>query len=132
MTAKILRDFPLLLGADGRIYIGRSKELTTRPTNRPNKETKTMKTNKNIQKIVTVGDVRREKALYWETVFAREDAKAVNQKKPHATDLHPAIGTINRWDKKGNPFYYTLDRRDGSIVEHTDLQALMSIVVKNA
>jgi hypothetical protein len=91
-----------------------------------------MKTNKNTQKIVTVGDVRREKALYWEGVFAREDAAAVNQKKPHATDLHPAIGTINRWDKKGNPFYYTLDRRDGSIVEHTSIEALMSIVVKTA
>jgi hypothetical protein len=95
-----------------------------------------MKTNKNTQKIVTVGDVRREKALYWEGVFAREDAAAVNQNKPHATDLHPAIGTINRWDGEGNPFYYIIVKDEvmevTQVIESTSIESLMGLINETA
>ena len=94
-----------------------------------------MKTNK----ITTVRDARIEKLMADEVMFAKHDAaqakrqakifKAIGlnaEPKPHATHLHPRIGTLSRWDANGNPTYYIWQGQD--MITSTSVEELMGYI----
>lgn len=80
-------------------------------------------------KIYTLRDARAEKIAHDERQVAREmrAARKIVARMPHerADKLHPRVGTLNRWDEKGMPFYYIIDR--GIVIESTNLGYLASI-----
>lgn len=91
---------------------------------------------KKTNKIYTLRDARNEKLLAearadakFEAQRAKQAAKILKamgmneQPKPHATHLHPRIGTLSRWDADGNPSYYIWQGED--MITSTSVEELM-------
>ena len=93
----------------------------------------------NTNKIYTLRDARNEKLLAearadakFEAQRAKQAAKILKavglneQPKPHATNLHPRIGNLNRWDIEGQPTYYIWQGED--MITSTSIEELMGYI----
>ena len=82
-----------------------------------------------MKKFFTVRDARLEKLLADAKREARIDkAAAKHAKKPHQTHLHPRIGTLSRWDRQGNPFYYIWQGEE--MIASISVEELMGYIAK--
>jgi hypothetical protein len=86
--------------------------------------------------VYTVRDARNEKLLAEARADAKFEAQRAKQAtkilkdmglnaqpKPHATGLHPRIGTLSRWDIDGSPTYYIWQGED--MITSTSVDELM-------
>ena len=94
---------------------------------------------KTTNKIYTLRDARNEKLLAeahadakFEAQRAKQAAKILKtmglneQPKPHATNLHPRIGNLSRWDIEGQPTYYIWQGED--MITSTSVEELMAYI----
>lgn len=89
---------------------------------------------KKTNKIYTLRDARDEKVmadLALQLKEAKAEAKMWKkwgievERKPHETNLPAHIGTLNRWDRQGNPTYYMV--RNGEVLMANSVQALLNL-----